>query len=175
MICLLLQRFASLEIRSERPTDLVAISDLTTAAFETAPHSSGTEARIVERLRADGALTVSLVAVDQGEIVGHVAFSPVMIAGARGDWYGLGPVSVRPDKQGRGIGQRLVRAGLEELGALRAAGCVVLGDPQYYRRFGLESDPALTYGGHSSPYLQRLILGGPPASGAVNYHSAFEA
>jgi predicted N-acetyltransferase YhbS len=164
-----------LEIRSERSTDVVAISFLTTAAFENAPHSSGTEARIVEGLRTSGALTVSLVAVDQGEIAGHVAFSPVTIDGTRGDWYGLGPVSVRPDKHGRGFGQLLVRAGLEQLRVLQAAGCVVLGDPRYYHRFGFESDPALTYSGHPSPYFQRLLLGGPPARGDVAYHPAFAA
>lgn len=164
-----------MEIRSERRTDVVAISHVTTTSFATAAHSSGTEAGIVEGLRTGGALTVSLVAVDQGEVVGHVAFSPVTIASARGDWYGLGPVSVRPDKQGRGFGQLLVRAGLEQLRALQAAGCVVLGDPRYYNRFGFESDPALTYGGHHSPYFQRLVLAGPPASGDVIYHSAFEA
>jgi predicted N-acetyltransferase YhbS len=163
-----------LEIRPERPADAVPISHLTTAAFETAPHASGIEARIIEGLRAGGALAVSLVAADQGEIVGHVAFSPVTIGGAQGDWYGLGPVSVRPDKRGRGFGQILVGAGLEQLRALRAAGCVVLGDPGYYGRFGFESDPALTYGGHHSPYFQRLVLAGPPASGDVVYHSAFE-
>jgi predicted N-acetyltransferase YhbS len=163
-----------LEIRSERRADVVAISHVTTAAFEAAPHSSGTEARIVEGLRTGGALSVSLVAVDQGAIIGHVAFSPVTIAGARRDWHGLGPVSVRPDQQRRGVGQRLVRAGLEQLRVLQAAGCVVLGDPLYYHRFGFESDPALTYRGHRSPYFQRLVLGGPPASGDVAYHAAFE-
>ena len=164
-----------MEIRPERHTDVAAISNVTTAAFATAPHSSGTEARIVEGLRAGRALTVSLLAEDAGEIVGHVAFSPVMIVGAGGDWYGLGPVSVRPDKQRRGVGQSLVRTGLDQLRALSAAGCVVLGDPAYYRRFGFESDPALTYGGYHSPYFQRLIFSGPPPRGDVIYHAAFEA
>jgi putative acetyltransferase len=129
----------------------------------------------VEGLRSGGALTVSLVAEDDGEIVGHVAFSPVMIAGAAGDWYGMGPVSVRPDKQGRGLGQSLVRTGLDHLRALGAAGCVVLGAPAYYQRFGFESDPALTYGGYDSPYFQRLVFDGSPVTGDVTYHSAFEA
>jgi predicted N-acetyltransferase YhbS len=163
-----------LEIRPERRNDIAAISNVTTAAFATAPHSSGTEARIVEGLRTGGALTVSLVAEEDGEIVGHVAFSPVMIAGI-GGWYGLGPVSVGPDKQRRGVGRLLVQTGLEQLRALRAAGCVVLGDPAYYQRFGFERDPALTYGGNHSPYFQRLVLGGPPATGEVTYHAAFQA
>jgi predicted N-acetyltransferase YhbS len=164
-----------LKIRSERPADVAAIGALTTAAFKTAPHSSGTEACIVEALRTAGALALSLLAVEGDEILGHVAFSPVAIAGARGHWYGLGPVSVRPDRQNRGIGQALIRSGLERLRSLRAAGCVVLGDPLYYRRFGFESDPALTYGGGPSPCFQRLVLAGPPAAGDVAYHSAFEA
>ena len=164
-----------MKIRSERPTDVAAISTIITAAFKTAPHSSGTEARIVEGLRTGQALAISLVAADQDEILGHVAFSPVTIAGARGDWYGLGPVSVRPEQQSRGLGQALIRAGIEQLRSLQAAGCVVLGEPSYYHRFGFEGDPALTYGGHPSPYFQRLVLGGPPATGDVAYHSAFEA
>jgi putative acetyltransferase len=163
-----------LEIRPERRNDVAAISNVITAAFETAPHRSGTEARIVEGLRTGGALTVSLVAEEDGEIVGHVAFSPVMVAGV-GGWYGLGPVSVRPDKQRRGVGRSLVCAGLDHLRALRVPGCVVLGDPAFYQRFGFESDPALTYGGYHSPYFQRLVFGGPPASGDVIYHAAFEA
>jgi predicted N-acetyltransferase YhbS len=164
-----------LEIRAERRTDFAAISNVVTAAFATAPHSSGTEGRIVEALRAARALAVSLVAEEGGEIVGHVAFSRVTIAGAGGDWYGLGPVSVRPDRQRRGLGQLLVQTGLDQLRGLHAAGCVVLGDPGYYRRFGFESDPALTYGGYHSPYFQRLIIGGPPPAGDAIYHAAFEA
>ena len=164
-----------MKIRPERPADVDAIRLVTTAAFETAPHSNGTEARIIEGLRAAGALIVSLVAVDEREIVGCVAFSPVTVASANGGWYGLGPVSVRPDRQRRGVGQSLIRAGIGQLMSLRAAGCVVLGDPGYYRRFGFESDPALTYGVGPSPYFQRLVLGGPPATGEVVYHSAFES
>ncbi|WP_329959104.1 N-acetyltransferase [Shinella sumterensis] len=165
----------TLEIRSEQPADIAAISAVTTAAFKTAPHSSGTEARIIEGLRAAGALTLSLVAVDQDEIIGHAAFSPISIADVQEDWYGLGPVSISLEHQGQGIGQLLIRAGLERLRSLQAAGCVVLGDPRYYQRFGFVSDPALTYGGDPSPYFQRLILNGPPAAGDVSYHSAFEA
>lgn len=169
------QSFTTLEIRAERPADVATISAITTAAFKTAPYSSGTEARIIENLRAAQALTLSLVAVDQDDIVGHVAFSPVGIPGAEGDWYGLGPISISPDRQGRGIGTLLMRAGLDQLRTLGAAGCVLLGDPGYYGRFGFESDPNLTYGGAPSPYFQRLILVGPPAKGDVTYHPAFGA
>jgi putative acetyltransferase len=160
-------------IRTERPADAAAIGRLTAAAFASTSYGHNGEAGIVEALRADGALTVSLVAVLDGEVVGHVAFSPVSIAGAGGGWYGLGPVSVEPARQRQGIGQALIRAGLDRLGELDAAGCVVLGDPDYYRRFGFKSDPALWYDDAPALYFQRLVLKGPAPRGEAVYHPAF--
>jgi predicted N-acetyltransferase YhbS len=162
-----------LHIRPERPLDAATIRAVVIAAFKDAPYSNQTEADIIDALRSAGALSVSLVATDHDDIIGQVAFSPVRIAQARGDWYGIGPVAVRPDRQRQGIGQALIAEGLRCLSSLRAAGCVVLGDPHYYHRFGFEADPALTYGGKPSPYFRRLVLNGPPASGEVSYHAAF--
>ncbi len=164
-----------MQIRAEGPQDVAAIGELTTAAFKDAPYSGGTEAGIVEALRADRALAVSLVAVQDGRVVGHVAFSPVRIDAADGDWYGLGPVSVEPERQGRGIGKALIEAGLARLRELKAAGCVVLGAPGYYGRFGFESDPALRYGEAPAAYFQRLILLGGAPSGQVHFHPSFVA
>lgn len=163
-----------MQIRSEQPGDADAIRALTAAAFAGARHSSGTEAGIVDALRADGALTLSLVAVADGRIVGHVAFSPVGIDMAEGAWHGLGPLSVEPACQRQGIGQALVREGLQRLKALGASGCVVLGSPAYYGRFGFLSEPSLRYRDGPSPYFQRLILKGPAPSGQARYHRAFE-
>jgi putative acetyltransferase len=87
----------------------------------------------------------------------------------------LGPVCVRPDQQRQGIGQAIIRDGLERLTAMSAAGCVVFGDPAYYRRFGFESDPTLFYQGAPPGYFQRLVFTGPAPSGEVRYHSAFDA
>ena len=162
-----------MQIRAERPEDASFIHELTTAAFESAPYSGGNEADIVDRLRAAGALTVSLVAVDSDEVVGHVAFSPVTISMAQGQWCALGPISVQPARQGRGIGKALVTAGLEALETLGVSGCVLLGAPAYYGRFGFESDEALRYGGVASPYLQRVVLRGAPPTGEVHFHPAF--
>ena len=147
---------------------------MTVAAFEGSGYGHSGEADIVEALRAGGALTVSLVAAEDGEIIGHAAFSPVQIETAEGDWHGLGPLSVAPAWQGRGVGQALVRDGLKALEALGSAGCVVLGDAAYYGRFGFRSDPALRYG-EASAYLQRLVWRGRPPSGEVRYHGAFGA
>ena len=84
-------------LRSERPADERAIRALTKAAFAGAPHASGTEAAIIDALRREGALTLSLVAEDAQGIVAHLCFSPVQIGGLDCGWFGLGPVSVAED------------------------------------------------------------------------------
>jgi putative acetyltransferase len=159
-------------IRSELPGDVDAIRAVTSAAFAATSYGSGSEAAIVDALRQSGALTVSLVAVDGG-VVGHVGFSPVRIDGVRGSWYGLGPVSVQPERQRNGIGEQLIRDGLARLRQLGAEGCVVLGDSGYYRRFGFVSDPGLHYRGVSQKYFQRLVIGGAVPKGEVTYDAAF--
>ncbi|HYD24886.1 MAG TPA: N-acetyltransferase [Croceibacterium sp.] len=160
-------------IRGERPDDHAAIAALTEAAFREARHADGSEGAIPARLRAAGELTVSLVVEAGGELVGHVAFSPVAIADGTEGWYGLGPVSVIPARQGRGIGTALVRQGLERLRRLGAGGCVVLGEPAYYGRFGFRHDPQLTYPGPPPDYFLTLVLAGAPPAGEVRYAAAF--
>ena len=119
-------------IRFETPPDVDAIRHVEERAF-----ARGDEAALVDALRAGGKATVSLVAEEEGHVVGHVLFSPVTIGAATG--VGLAPVAVLPEHQGRGIGAALVRRGLAEC---RAAGhdfAVVLGEPAYYARFGFET------------------------------------
>lgn len=157
------------EIRAERPEDAATIRSVTTDAFRYAAHSSGAEAAIVDALRAAGALTISLVAVEGGQIVGHAAFSPVVIEDAAG-WYGLGPVSVRPDRQRKGIGSALILDGLGRLALLNARGSVVLGDPGYYGRFGFTSDSELRFGDAESRYFQRLAFTDSVPKGDVAFH-----
>lgn len=163
-----------IQIRSERPEDVETIHALTLAAFKDMAYSSQTEAKIVDSLRAAGALTLSLVAIQNQTLVGHVAFSPVTINPIEGDWYGLGPVSVWPEHQRQGIGQALIGEGLQRLKALPTAGCVVLGDPNYYGRFGFEHDPDLRYPSVPSRYFQRLTFRGPSPKGEVHYHPSFD-
>jgi putative acetyltransferase len=164
-----------MDIRTETPADHDAITRLITTAFATAAHASGTEAAIVERLRARGQLTISLVAETASEVIGHVAFSPVAISDETPGWYGLGPVAVLPDHQGSGVGRRLIEHGLDALRALGAEGCVLLGDPAYYGRFGFSSGPDLVYPGPPAEYFQSLALreGAKPA-GVVAYDEAFD-
>jgi len=163
----------SVAIRPERAGDECAIHEVVRAAFDGHPHSDGSEPAIVDALRADGDLSISLVAEDGGAIVGHVAFSPVAIADGGEGWFGLGPVAVMPQRQGEGIGAALIERGLALLRERDAAGCVVLGEPDYYGRFGFAHDPALTYPGPPPEYFRRLVIEGPGASGVVTYAPAF--
>ena len=97
----------------------------------------------MESLRTAGALALSLVAEVEGEIVGHVAASPVTISQASGQWFGIGPISVLPKYQKQGIGSQLMHAALKEMRAVGAYGCVLVGDPAFYRRFGFDNDACL--------------------------------
>ena len=165
-----------MHIRPETAADAAVIAALTTAAFAHADHSNGTEAEIIARLRADGDLTLSLVAEQAGEIIGHIAFSPVTINGEQKGWFGLGPVSVHPDYQRQGIGSALINAGLEQIHTAAAQGCVLLGNPAYYSRFGFEPCPNLRYPHAPAEYFMALLLGGASVpSGEVHYAPAFSA
>lgn len=162
-------------LRPEHPTDIDAITHLTEAAFRDATHSSHTEQHIVNALRRHGQLTVSLVAVEGGTVVGHVAISPVTISGGATGWYGLGPISVDPAHQGRGIGSALMHAALAELRQHGAQGCVLLGEPAYYGRFGFKAHVGLVLPGVPPEYFQALPFAAEVPAGDVAYHPAFEA
>lgn len=82
--------------RPEEARDADAIREITQQAFSAAEHSSGTEGAIIDGLRAARSLSLSLVAEDDGSVIGHVAFSPVFVDGDEAGWFGLGPVSVAP-------------------------------------------------------------------------------
>lgn len=161
-------------IRAEKQGDEVAIEQVTRAAFAERPYSDQTEPIIVRRLREEGALTLSLVAETDGQIVGHVAFSAVTIDGEGEGWLGLGPVSVKPGLQRKGIGSQLIREGLAQIRAMGARGCVLEGGPKYYQRFGFQSYPGLTYHGAPAPeFFMALPFYEEVPQGSVEYHPAF--
>ncbi|MDK3017474.1 GNAT family N-acetyltransferase [Pseudodonghicola flavimaris] len=173
-----------LTIRDERPEDIDAIGAITAAAFAPVAVSQQTEPAIIRALRAAGALSLSLVAEDAGEIVGHVALSPVTIAAdansadsaaPEGNWFGLGPIAVRPDRQAEGLGSRLIRQALARLTARGAAGVVLVGDPGYYRRFGFAPVAGLGVGGVPPEYVLALGLAAAPRPGRIVFHPGFDA
>lgn len=167
-------------IRPETPADVDAIRDVTTAAF-TRPDATGppVEAALVDELRADSGWlpALSLVAEIDGAVAGHV----VCTRGRVGDRpaLGLGPISVRPDRQRAGVGSALMHAVLGAADALGEPLVVLLGDPGYYRRFGFR--PAAEYGvtppvAEWEPYFQARPLAAhdPAATGVFTYAEPFQ-
>jgi len=162
-------------VRNENENDVKAITDVTVSAFKTLEISQHTEQFIIVALRAARALSVSLVAEMDRSIVGHVAFSPVVISDGTPDWYGLGPLSVLPSHQRQGIGKTLVREGLSRLRDLNAKGCCVVGHPDYYPQFGFENVAELSYQGVPPEVFFALSFDGNFPRGEVTFHEAFTA
>jgi putative acetyltransferase len=164
-------------IRNEIESDVEAISEITKAAFDSLAISNHTEQFIICALRDAKALTISLVAEAEKKVVGHIAFSPVTISNGSPDWYGLGPISVVPESQKQGIGKSMVYKGLSSLKALGAKGCVLVGDPGYYERFGFRSLPNLVIDGVPPQYFLALTfeVEENKTHGTVVFHEGFNA
>jgi putative acetyltransferase len=160
-------------IRDERPEDVRAIYDLTKRAFAPMPFAGGNEQDLINIMRDAGALAISLVAETDSRIVGHVAFTPAMAADNSPGWFGLGPVAVEPELQRKGIGQQLINEGLRRLRQWKAAGCIVVGDPNYYQRFGFRPSPELTPAGQPSEYYMMLSLTALQPNVVVDFHPLF--
>ena len=164
-------------IRKEKSTDIEAITKVTIEAFKDHPVSGCTEQFIIKALRAAKALTVSLVAELDGKIVGHIAFSPVKMSDDTKDWYGLGPISVLPVYQKQGIGKALINKGLSLLKNIKAQGCALVGDSEYYKRFGFKNYPELIYEGVPQEFFLVLPFANAKKipKGIVVFHEGFLA
>lgn len=162
-------------IRDETDADVATIAEVTAEAFETLEISNHTEQFIIEALRDAGALTISLVAELEGQVIGHIAFSPVAMSDETPDWYGLGPVSVLPEYQRTGIGKSLIQEGLTRLKEMDARGCCLVGHPEYYRKFGFENTADLIYEGVPEEAFFVLAFNGHVPRGTVTFHEAFNA
>lgn len=161
-------------VRPERAEDLDVIHRITEEAFRSMKFSDGSEPAIIDRLRADGDLTLSLVAESDEEVVGHVAFSPVRIGDSSDDgWFGLGPVAVAPRRQRTGIGTKMITEGLRMLEERGARGVALIGSAEYYRRFGFIGDGRLEYGGLPDQLVQWLAFRSPPPGGELRFSKAF--
>lgn len=162
-------------IRSETISDIGAISKVTIAAFKTLAISNHTEQFIINALRDANALTISLVAEIDGEVAGHIAFSPVSISDGSPNWYGLGPISVLPKYQKQGIGKSLVLKGLSLLKDMGGQGCALVGDPGYYERFGFKNIPDLIYENIPQEVFLVLPFNKNIPQGTVVFHKGFSA
>lgn len=162
-------------IRDETDADIDAITELTIAAFKTLEVSDHTEQFIVAALRRAHALSISLVAEREGCVIGHIAFSPVVMSDGTPSWYGLGPISVLPQHQRQGVGRALMETGLARLKAAGARGCCLVGHPEYYRRFGFRNASALSFEGVPPEFFFVLSFDGHVPTGRVSFHEAFTA
>lgn len=165
-----------LEIRPETAADSAAVRLIHEAAFETSA-----EANLVNSLRERADPLISLVAGYQGEITGHVLFSPVTLKGHPDlKLMGLAPMAVRPEYQRRGTGSQLVRAGLQHCRDAHVTAVVVLGHPEFYSKFGFV--PASQFGlccEYEVPDEAFMVLELQPdglseRTGTVQYHAAFK-
>ncbi len=165
-----------IEIRTERPEDHKDVFAVNAAAFETAA-----EAELVEAVRGATEPLISLVALVEGKVAGHILFSPVTVedAGVPSLAMGLGPMAVLPESQRRGIGSRLVHAGLDACRRIGEDAVFVLGHAEYYPRFGFEPAPAKGLRYRSAVFDPHFFVAelSPGAltglSGWVRYHPAF--
>ncbi len=162
-------------VRKENTSDIESIETVTIEAFLDAPHTDHAEQFIVRSLRESESLTISLVAEAHGKIIGHVAVSPVTISDGAKGWFGLGPICVLPDHQRSGIGSKLMSSALDKLQHIGASGCVLLGDPAYYSRFGFKPESNLALPGVPAEYFQALSFTDSLPRGQVTYHDAFNA
>lgn len=160
-------------IRNETEDDISAITEVTVEAFKTLEVSNQTEQYIIKALRAAKALTVSLVAEVGGKVVGHIAFSPVIISDGTMNWYGLGPVSVLPEYQRKGIGKALIQEGLSKLKDIGVKGCCLVGHPQYYKKFGFKNVVGLTIEGVPQEVFFALSFDGRIPHGNVTFQEGF--
>lgn len=162
----------SVIVRAETPDDVGSIREINRAAF-----GVSVEADLVDRLRSDGDLILSLVAEDDGRVIGHCGFSRLTVhdSGEVTAAVSLGPVAVVPAEQRRGVGQMMIRDGIARLRQAGETLIFVLGDPNYYSRFGFDAGAATACRTpYDGPYLQALRLhGDAPSTGEVQYASAF--
>ncbi|WP_027185307.1 GNAT family N-acetyltransferase [Desulfovibrio inopinatus] len=167
-----------MRIRQEEPSDIEAISQLHYAAFQGHPaHESGAEPcehLIVILLRQAGELTISLVAEENDEIVGHIALSPAILGQTHNPWFLLGPIGVLPAHQRQGIGTALMQVALKQAQVQGVEGVVLVGDLGYYSRFGLRSYSGLTYPGVPDEFVLGLAFGAHPPRGEIQAHRAFK-
>jgi putative acetyltransferase len=162
-------------IRPERAEDHAAICDVTKRAFAPMPYADGDEQELIDKLREAGALALSLVAEKDGVLVGQVTFSPAFAADGSSGWYALGPVSVEPELKHQGIGSQLIRAGITWLRQQDAAGCVLVGNPAYYNRFGFRLFPELAPEGQPVEYFQILPFREAEPEAVVGFHPVFSS
>lgn len=160
-------------IREERAGDEDAIREMTVRAFDGHPYSEGDEASVIDGLRADGDLVLSLVAVEHEVVIAQVSYSTARLSNGEAGWMVIGPIAVAPARQGEGIGRALMDAGEAAMRAMGAKGITVLGDPQLYGKFGYRQHTPMKLEGELGEYLQVKSFGAAIPAAKISYAPAF--
>lgn len=158
-------------VRYERADDIPAISRVVTEAMLTLAQANGTEASIVEKLRADGALVLSLVAEEEGQVIGYLAASAARI-GSQDGWGLIGPLAVLPSRHRQGTGKALMMEALRRLRII-SRGAALVGNPRYYGRFGFRAYPGFGVTGCPPEVVLALPFDGTEPRGELTHHPAF--
>ena len=165
---------STVAIREERPGDEAAIHDMVRRAFIGRPYADGDEQHVIDRLRADGDLLLSLVAEQEGTIIGQITYSPALLENGEDGWVVLGPVAIDPAHQGKGLGRTLIEAGEAIMRARGVKGITVLGNPQIYGRFGFAQNTPMWLAGELGWAFQVKSLSGPIPATEQRYVRAFD-
>lgn len=158
-------------VRHEAPEDYAAIRAVLLQSFE-----GSDEADLIEELRRGPDLVLALVAEDRGEVVGHVAFSRIRVQDGDDAYHAvaLAPLAVRPESRNLGVATQLIREAHACLAALGETLSIVLGEPDFYRRFGYSRDKAVDFeSDYQSRYLLAATFGAAPTSGTLVYAAPF--
>ncbi|MEO0462773.1 MAG: N-acetyltransferase [Pseudomonadota bacterium] len=161
-------------IRLERPGEETPIHAMVARAFDGRAYSNGDEQHVIDRLRADGDLALSLVAVQSDIVLGQITYSPAILMNGEEGWYVLGPVAVEPAHHGKGIGRALIEAGEKAMIERGAKGITVLGNPDIYGRFGFKQNTPMWLAGELSWAFQVKSLGAPIPECEQRYVRAFD-
>lgn len=161
-------------IRPERPGDEPVIHAMVSRAFDGHPYSDGDEQDVIDRLRSDQELVLSLVAETSDSIIGQVTYSRAILTNGEAGWYVLGPVAVEPEYHGLGIGRALIEAGEQAMHDRGAKGLTVLGNPEIYQRFGFAQDTPMWLAGELGWAFQVKSFGAPIPATEQRYVAAFD-
>lgn len=161
-------------IRPEVPGEEETIHALVKRAFDGHHYSDGDEQNVIDKLRADRDLVLSLVAVHRDELIGQITYSRAILMNGQEGWFVLGPVAVEPAHHGEGIGRALIEAGEAAMRERGAAGLTVLGDPELYKRFGFQQNSPMWLAGELGWAFQVKSFGAPIPACEQRYVRAFD-
>ena len=164
----------SYTLREERSGEAAAIHAMVTRAFDGHPYSDGDEQHVIDRLRDDGDLLLSLVAVEGETILGQITYSPAILMNGDLGWVVLGPVAVEPSRHGQGIGRALIEAGDAIMKERGVKGITVLGNPEIYSRFGFAQNTPMWLAGELGWAFQVKSLGADIPTCEQRYVRAFD-